>query len=167
MIPVTIRLLGSWALLAAVGMAQRPALPASELHDPQGYPVAFELRTLPTSVQIYTCNGTAWTGPDPDAIVANADRSVIFHHYKGPTWESTDGSLVKGGNAKHYLAPVAKSVDWLELTASGGTGRLARITLIHRIDTSGGVAPSQVCDASHNGELVRVPYSATYRFYER
>jgi hypothetical protein len=144
---------------------------ASELHDPPGHEIVFKLRTLPTSVQIYTCKAAAggalaWTGPDPDAILANSDATLaIVHHYKGPTWESTDGSLVHAGNAKHFLARRENAVDWLELTASDGIQKFAKVAFIHRIDTSGGVPPSQPCDAAHDQQQVRVPYSATYLFY--
>jgi hypothetical protein len=142
---------------------------AAELHDPPGHMILFKLRTLPTSVQIYTCKATdgtfGWSGPDPDAIVANSEETLILHHYKGPTWEATDGSVVRGSNAKHFLAPQAQSVDWLELTAIGGTKQFAKVTCIHRIDTSGGVPPSQPCDATHSQEQARVPYSAVYLFY--
>jgi hypothetical protein len=161
------------ALLAAEGMwGQSPVPKASELHDPPGQSVLFRLQTLPTSVQIYTCKAStdpvkpfAWSGPDPDAIIANSVKTVTLHHYKGPTWEGTDGSMVVGSNAKHFLAPREKSVDWLELTATNGTGQFAKVAFIHRLETSGGVPPSQPCDTSHNLEQVRVPYSATYLFY--
>lgn len=154
-------------LSGAVMLAQSPIPKASELHDPPGTAIAFQLRTLPTSVQIYTCNGSAWTGPDPDAIVVNADRSLIVHHYKGPTWEATDGSLVKGSNARHFLAPRAGAVDWLELTAGSGTQQFAKLVFIHRVEPVGGVTPAQACDAAQSGVQVRVPYTATYLFYER
>ncbi len=155
--------------LASISLGQTPVPPASELHNPPGHSVLFRLQTLPTSVQIYTCKATggafAWSGPDPDAIVSNPLHTVTIHHYKGPTWEATDGSIVRGSNAKHFLAPREKSVDWLELAASGGTQKFSSVDFIHRIDTSGGVAPSQPCDAAHDLEQVRVPYSATYLFY--
>lgn len=156
------------ALFCSLVLLGQSSIPnASELHDPPGYAILFKLRTLPASVQIYTCKpATGWTGPDPDAIVAGSDtRLPVVHHYRGPTWESTDGSIVRGGNAKHYRAPKEKSVDWLELTASSGTQKFANVSFIHPIDTSGGVAPAQPCDATHDQEQVRVPYSATYLFY--
>ncbi len=140
---------------------------------PAGHHKVFEFQTLPTSVQIYTCKAAAsdtfaWSGPDPDAILQTRDKSMTLHHYKGPTWEGTDGSIVKGSNARHFHPAREQAVDWLELSASGGTQQFARIDFIHRIETQGGVAPdraSHACDATHAGEQVRVPYSATYEFY--
>ena len=156
------------AMLSPGLWAQKSTPPASQLYDPPGHSVLFKLHTLPTSVQIYTCKPAsgsfAWSGPDPDAILSNADNTLTLHHYKGPTWEATGGSVVRGSNAKHWLASRKGAVDWLELTATG-TQKFSGVDIIHRIDTAGGVAPSQPCDASHNQEQVRVPYSATYLFY--
>jgi hypothetical protein len=123
-------------------------------------------------VQLYSCKptdqGFAWTGPDPDAILTNSDRTLTVHHYKGPTWEATDGSIVHsdGKLAKHFLPNNKDAVHWLELPAQDPTRQFAKVTFIHRIDTSGGLPPSdKACDAQHAGDQERVPYSATYLFY--
>lgn len=149
--------------------AQAPLPKASELKDPAGQAVLYKFQTLPNSVQIYTCKTAAgkyaWTGPDPDAVMATAGEKLILHHYKGPTWESTDGSLVRASHATHYQATQSGAVDWLELTAAGGTRKFARVSNIHRIETSGGVPPASTCDAAHDAEQIRVPYQATYLFY--
>jgi hypothetical protein len=165
-----------WVLLASVVLsfaaAQNPLPDASGLKEPEGHAVLFKLHTLATSVQIYTCKAStdpakpfAWTGPDPDALVSNNEKTLTVHHYKGPTWEATGGSIVKGSGAKHFKAPREKSVDWLELTATNGTRQFAKVDIIHRIDTEGGIPPQSPCDASHDQEQARVPYSATYLFY--
>jgi hypothetical protein len=46
-----------------------------------------------------------------------------------------------------------------------GTGVMAQVTFIQRINTKGGKAPASGCDAGHAGQEVRVPYSADYRFF--
>src|ERR1700761_8447836 len=98
-------LVSSWTLVAQT--AQSP-LPSSELKDPQGQKVQFEFKTQPNSVQVYTCKptsqGFAWSGPDPDAILMNSAKTIIVHHYKGPTWEAADGSIVRsdGSLARHF-----------------------------------------------------------------
>lgn len=132
----------------------------------------FKFHTLPTSVQIYTCKpstqGFAWTGPDPDAILTNQQKTIIVHHYKGPTWEATDGSIVRsdGALARHFLPNHKDAVHWLELPAKEGSKEFRNVTLIHRIDTSGGIAPPlSSCDEQHAGEQDRVGYSAIYLFY--
>jgi hypothetical protein len=62
--------------------------------------------------------------------------------------------------------PTDKSaVHWLELPAKSPAGQFAKVTFIHRIDTSGGLPPEKPCDAQHAGDQERVNYSATYLFY--
>ena len=158
------------AALALAQTAQAP-LPNAEMKDPAGQKIAFRFQTLPNSVQIYTCKPAgqsfAWAGPDPDAIMIDSAHKLIVHHYKGPTWEATDGSIVRseGPLAKHFLPADSSAVRWLELPAKDGTGQFAKVTFIHRIDTTGGLPPSQPCDAQHAGDRERVAYSATYLFY--
>lgn len=156
-----------YRLLSIVALAAltRAAPPATDLRNPNGYAVVFDAETLPTSVQIYTCAAGKWAGPDPDALISGA--GLIIHHYKGPTWEASDGSVVHGSNAKHFAATKSGAVDWLELDASGGTGKFAAVRYIHRIKTSGGVAPASGCDNAHSGQQTRVPYIATYVFYAK
>jgi len=171
---------GLLLILSAFSLAGQTAqspLPNSEMTDPDGQKVRFKFRTLPTSVQIYTCRQTnqtyTWAGPDPDAILTNNDltnsaKALTVHHYKGPSWEATDGSLVRsdGSLAKHYLPNNKDAVHWLELPAKGPTKQFARVKVIHRIDTSGGLPPSdKPCDAQHAGDQERVNYSAVYLFY--
>lgn len=159
----------SWSLTGQT--AQNP-LPNSELKDPDGQKVLFQFQTLPNSVQIYTCrrtdSGFAWAGPDPDAILTNHEKTITVHHYKGPTWEATDGSIVRsnGALAKHFLPQSKNAVHWLELPAQEPAKEFGKVTFIHRIDTSGGLPPSdKPCDAQHAGDQARVNYSAVYLFY--
>jgi hypothetical protein len=160
-----------WPLALAAQSAQNP-LPNTELKDPDGQKVQFRFQTLPNSVQIYTCKqtgqGITWSGPDPDAILISRDKTMTVHHYKGPTWEATDGSIVKsdGAQAKHFLPANQNAVHWLELPAHDPAKQFANVTFIHRIETSGGLPPSdKPCDAQHAGDQARVSYSATYLFY--
>jgi hypothetical protein len=44
---------------------------------------------------------------------------------------------------------------------------LAGVTFIQRIETKGGTAPHDGCDAGHAGEARAVEYTATYLFYGR
>ncbi len=159
----------SWPL---AGQKAANPLPTADLKTPDGQKVRFRFQTQPHSVQIYTCRqtsqGFAWAGPDPDAILISADRKLIVHHYKGPAWEATDGSMVRsdGSLARHFLPQNKDAVHWLELPAKVQSKQFGRVTFIQRIDTSGGLPPSdQPCDAQHAGDQERVPYSATYLFF--
>jgi hypothetical protein len=158
--------------LSLLGQTARNPLPNSELKDPNGQKILFKFQTLPNSVQVYTCRqtnqGFAWAGPDPDAILTNSDKTITIHHYKGPTWEATNGSMVRSDSAlaKHFLAANANAIDWLELPAKEPTKQFGNVTTIHRIDTSGGLPPSnKPCDAQHASDQERVNYAATYLFY--
>jgi hypothetical protein len=46
-----------------------------------------------------------------------------------------------------------------------GSGMLSSVTTVQRLNTKGGKAPASGCDAAHNGDEVRVSYSADYLFY--
>jgi hypothetical protein len=160
----------SSALPLAGQTAQNP-LPNLGLKEPEGKQVQFRFQTLPTSVQIYTCRqsgqGFAWVS-DPDAVMTNKEKTLLVHHYKGPVWEATDGSLVRGDGpqAKHYLPQNPDAIHWLELPVKTATGQFATVSLIRRVDTTGGVLPDgKPCDAQHAGDQERVGYSATYLFY--
>src|SRR5271170_2785351 len=95
--------------MALAGQTAQNPLANSELKDPDRQKVRFKFKTLPNSVQIYTCKqanqGYAWSGPDPDAILTNDKETLIVHHYKGPSWEATDGSVVRSDAAlaRHFL----------------------------------------------------------------
>jgi hypothetical protein len=158
--------------LPLVGQTAQNPLPNSELKDPDGQKVQFRFQTLPNSVQIYSCRqtnqGFAWSGPDPDAVLMNDEKTLTVHHYKGPTWEATDGSIVRsdGSLARHFLPNNKDAVHWLELPAKGPAKQFARVKVIHRIDTAGGLPPTEKpCDAQHSGDQERVNYAATYLFY--
>jgi hypothetical protein len=91
----------------------------------------------------------------------------IGRHYAGPTWELSDGSKVGGKVVARADAPDGKAIPWLLLDATShtGTGRLAGVSAIQRINTAGGTPPGQPCDLAHLNAEVRVPYEATYFFY--
>jgi hypothetical protein len=164
-------LLVLWSFSLAGQTAQNP-LPNSDLKDPTGQRVQFEFHTLANSVQIYTCKqinqAFVWAGPDPDAILIDAAKTLAIHHYKGPVWEATEGSLVRsdGKLARHFLPDKKDAVHWLELPAQEPSKLFERVTFIRRIKTEGGLPPSdKACDEQHDGAQERVSYSATYLFY--
>ena len=80
---------------------------------------------------------------------------------------SADGSSVVGSKLRSVQND-ATAVPWLLLQATShdGAGRMSKVSFIQRLHTSGGLAPTTGCDAAHSGQTARVPYSATYAFYE-
>jgi hypothetical protein len=120
--------------------------------------------------QIYACDGSGghfqWTFVAPAARLFDGDREVGTHG-DGPVWHDEDGSSIHGQLVAKSPSPDAGSIPWLLLKGiePAGSGVLSKVELIRRSDTQGGVAPATGCDAQHVGELVRVPYTATYSFY--
>jgi hypothetical protein len=141
-------------------------LPPS-LAVPAGHELAFALDA--EGVQIYACTVSggshAWVFQAPEAQLSETSAPA-GKHYAGPTWEATDGSKVVGAKVDG-VTPDAAAIPWLLLRASSkaGSGRMAEVTYVQRIKTSGGNAPSGGCDADHAGAATRVPYRAVYCFY--
>ena len=120
--------------------------------------------------QIYECKaGTdgklAWAFREPIATLFENGKTV-GRHYAGPNWEHADGSAVTGkaiGNAPGATAndiPLLK----LEVVARRGSGALANISTVQRINTVGGKLDG-ACDKA--GAWRSVPYSADYVFLRK
>jgi Protein of unknown function (DUF3455) len=121
------------------------------------------LQAVGSGDQVYGCVNDRWALKAPDAKLLNQEGSVIGRHFAGPTWQLNDGSWVKGRAVAKQVAPDATAVPWLLLESVGGTGRLATVRFIQRTETHGGSAPDGSCSQS---AMRRVPYTATYSFYE-
>jgi hypothetical protein len=146
--------------------AHAPDLSACpDLEVPEGNREAFHLYA--TGVQLYFWNGTSWGYGGPEATLS-ADpngNSVVGVHYGGPTWVSTSGSGVIGKPVKPCTVdPTA--IPWLLLEAqhSKGPGIFENVTYIQRVNTTGGMAPTD--EGSYLYEYRRVPYTAEYVFYK-
>jgi len=88
-------------------------------------------------------------------------------HFRGPTFESFDGSSVLGMLDGRADAPdPERDIPWLRLKAvsTQGDGVLAGVDFIQRLETRGGVAPAGACDPASDA-TVAVPYRARYVFY--
>ena len=122
-------------------------------------------------VQIYTWNGNDWGNAVPRATLFDEDGNVVIAHFgtpNGPAWRSNSGSEVVG-----KLPPKRADVDpenaipWLLLEANAnlthGPGVLAGTSLIHRVNTVGGLAPKVA--GTQIGQVAEVPYIADYFFY--
>ena len=163
---VFLGLLVATLVLNAFGQ-QSPA--STSIDPPNDERLLLELHA--EGVQIYSCvlDKTAlnWKFHGPEAKLANSDRSNAGTHYAGPTWKLLDGSEVKGTMVGTKPSPDSGSIPWLPLKVArhAGEGKLQKAEYVTRTDTKDGVAPSSGCDASHQGEQSRVPYSAIYRFY--
>lgn len=149
-----------------------PVLPSplcDNLAVPNGNEVVFHVYAV--GVQIYTWNGSAWVFVAPAAVLY-ADpghNALVGMHFltpgQGPTWETKSGSLVIGAR-QAACTPDPASIPWLKLRAvsSQGPGVLDGVTFIQRVDTLGGIAPTD--PGTTVGQEADVPYMAEYYFYQ-
>ena len=121
--------------------------------------------------QIYTCQPVAasfqWVFQAPVARLFDQNGAEVGTHADGPTWTMQDSSSIQGVLQTKQPAPDGANIPWLLLKAvkPQRSGILTAVEFIRRSDTQGGVAPATGCDATHKGDLARVPYAATYTFY--
>jgi hypothetical protein len=151
------------ACVAVPALAQTP-----DAVTPKGVKAAM---TLTGSGPLgYECKNTdgkfAWAGPVPNAKLTDKAGKDVGKYVAGPKWELADGSTVTGKQVA--VSPAAAGSIPLQLVeASGGTKQFAGVTHIQRINTKGGVAPSDACDAKSVGTKKEVGYSADYVFFKK
>jgi hypothetical protein len=155
--------------LAHAQKASQPDIPAA-IQAPPGEQVVLQAHA--SGSQSYTCQAGAdgkfaWTLKAPDAALKDEKGQVIGSHFAGPTWKLNDGSEVIGKAAAHVDSPDPSSIPWLLVNAVGhsGTGLLANVTTIHRVNTHGGKPPSEGCDEPHRNAETKSSYTADYYFY--
>ena len=177
-VPIVLAFLAAIAVIggltwsaAAQGTPTADNVPAN-LSPPAGSVLLFELNAR--GVQIYACEAKpddasafVWTFKAPEAELLNRRGELVGHHFAGPTWQGLDGSAVAGKALESADSPDTGSIPWLLLEAKehAGSGAFSTITFMQRLDTTGGAAPAEGCDADHAGDEVRQPYEATYAFY--
>ena len=144
---------------------------SAELPDAIAAPGELLIATIHAQgAQVYECKADAsgalaWQFREPVATLLN-DGKTIGRHYAGPNWELTDGSAVIAKVAARAPGASANDIPLLklEVTSRRGTGALAGITTIQRLNTKGGAAQGP-CETA--GAFLSVPYSADYAFYEK
>ena len=130
------------------------------------------LQAYGKGVQIYDCPFVDFAKATPHAVLFTGDSDegdLVAIHFKGPSWQATDGSIVVGdaANAKHVVAPDSDGVDWLLLPAKTNTGNglFSKVTYIQRLFTDGGKATLAGCNQVQGQTQELVEYSAQYLFY--
>ncbi|MCA1428085.1 MULTISPECIES: DUF3455 domain-containing protein [Bradyrhizobium] len=120
--------------------------------------------------QVYECKAgldgkLAWAFREPIATLLSESKT-IGRHYAGPNWELADGSAVTGKAVGNAPGATAADIPWLKLdvTTHRGSGVLAPVTTVQRINTQGGKLDG-ACDKA--GEFRSVPYSADYVFLKK
>jgi hypothetical protein len=150
---------------ATVSLHQAPDLGACDSLAVSGQSkVSFHVYAK--GVQIYSWSGMSWTPVGPSAVLyASANfQGVVGTHSFGPTWESNSGSKVVATVLKRCTAD-PNAIQWLLLgaTSAEGPGIFARTKYIQRINTVGGLAPTE--PGTVVGEQRSVPYTTEYVFY--
>ena len=173
--------------LAAKPEIVPPPVPAN-LEVPAGHKAFLEGRAFGT--QNYICmpsaSGFSWTFFGPQATLFNEDMGQTMTHYLSPnpvengtpraTWQhSNDTSAVWAmaiANSSDPAYVEAGAIPWLLLrvvgAAQGPTSgdKLTETMFIHRVKTSGGIAPADGCaTATDVGKRSLVPYQTDYIFY--
>ena len=165
----TLKVLAASLVIAVQAYAQTPDVPAP-VKAPEGHKAA--MTWTGTGELTYECrakvdNGAMfeWAFVGPDAKLTDTkSRAPMGRYYAGPTWEAADGGKVTGKQVA--VAPSSPGNIPLQLVkADVGSGTLEGVTYIQRVNTKGGVAPSDRCDAAASGAKKTVSYSADYVFY--
>ena len=176
---------------ASVARAERvtpPRVPA-DLEVEDGNKAFLKGHAIGT--QNYLClpsgQGFAWTLFGPQATLFDDQGRQLITHYLSPnpaeaytpraTWQhSRDTSavwatLVQPSSDPLFVAPGA--IPWLLLQMAGtfdgptGAAKMAKTSYIHRVNTTGGIAPATGCAmATDVGKRALVPYEADYIFYK-
>jgi hypothetical protein len=120
--------------------------------------------------QVYECKAggdgkLGWAFREPIATLM-ADGKTVGRHYAGPSWEYSDGSAVTGKAAGNAPGATPADIPWLklEVISRRGSGALAGVTTVQRINTMGGKLDG-ACDKA--GTFRSAPYSADYVFLRK
>jgi hypothetical protein len=123
--------------------------------------------------QVYDCkenpangNKIEWVFREPVAVLYTLRGALAGIHGVGPFWTNVDGSRVKGSSpVPETKFSGSSNIPWLMLTGipEPAPGVFARVTIIQRIDTRGGVAPASAC---RKGATASIDYTANYVFWE-
>ena len=174
----TFAILAAAALLSACSMGpmtMSPKVDNAALPEAVRVPAGQTLRMVATGVGeiTYECREKAaaagqfeWAFVGPVATLYSADKKNVGKYYAGPTWEASDGSRVTGKQlAVSPATPGNIPLQLVKTDPAMGSGAMAGVTYIQRLNTKGGVAPSMACDAASKGRRLPVAYEADYVFY--
>jgi hypothetical protein len=162
----------AWPLAQAAPAAPaQPDVP-TEIRVPDGNKLFLIAHAI--GEQIYSCDATAsgfrWALVAPRADLYDDHGKLIATHFRGPTWQATDGSNVVGRRDTDITVD-ATAIPWLRLSAaaraSGLDGDRLAAAFIQRIATTGGLIPSpDECNAGTADTENEVPYTADYYFWK-
>jgi hypothetical protein len=158
-------------LLAIIAVTARPSAASAQVPPALAAPGESSVVTLHAEgAQVYECKAgndgkLAWAFREPIATLL-LDGKTVGRHYAGPNWEHVDGSAVTAKAVANAPGQSAGDIPWLKLEVTGhrGSGTLAGVTTVQRINTRGGVHAG-ACDQA--GALHSAPYAADYVFLRK
>src|SRR6476469_9912678 len=138
-------------LLLSGALTSAPAAP-TPLPDAIAAPGETVVLTMHAlGAQVYECKAStdgksAWAFREPIATLM-VDGKTVGRHYAGPNWEHSDGSAVVGKAAASAPGATPADIPWLklEVISRRGSGVLADVTTVQRINTAGGMLQG-ACD---------------------
>jgi Protein of unknown function (DUF3455) len=159
----------SCCLVAAVALATQSA--RADVADTVAAPGERPVTVVQAiGAQVYECKPDAqgnpkWKFREPIASLM-IDGKTVGRHFDGPNWEMVNGSAVTAKVVARAPGATPRDIPLLklEVTAHRGAGRLASVTTVQRLNTSGGVLDGSCPSA---GRLMSVPYTAEYRFLQK
>jgi len=177
-IRTTLALIAVPGLSACATQGGAPMAPFSQaaLPDavkvPMGHRVVME--TMAAGDITYQCRAKKdmagqfeWVFVGPDAGMKDRSGKMVGKYYGPPaTWESNDGSKVTG--AQLAVAPAGAGNIPSQLVKANpamGMGAMQGVSFIQRVNTRGGVAPSDSCSAANLDKKQVVTYVADYIFW--
>lgn len=157
------------------------AVPAAAITAPGGLPPrlqpsaaeepAFMLSA--EGVHVFECkpggpDGFTWSFVAPDATLFEGSRTAATQSVPN-LWESSSDRSSVTAVARATQSAAEGDLPWALFGAQplSDTGLFAGVTSIQRINTAGGVAPSQACSEDSAGSELRIPFTADYYFYRR
>lgn len=153
---------------STVKASDPPVLPeeCSSIAVGEGNKLAFHVYAR--GVQLYKWNGSTWDFVAPVATLYAEENffGEVGTHYVGPKWESKSGSIVEGRRVLGTgCTPDPTAIAWLKLSKfeTSGSGIFSSITFIQRVNTTGGLPPTN--PGTSPNEVQGVPYTAEYYFY--
>lgn len=124
--------------------------------------------TYECKVKVAIAGTHEWTFVGPVAVLTDkTTKATVGKYYAGPTWEANDGSKVTGKQLAVSLGNAGSiPLQLVQAAPAIGTGAMTGVTCIQRVNTKGGVAPTDTCAAENVGAKKTVTYEADYLFYK-
>jgi Protein of unknown function (DUF3455) len=107
-------------------------------------------------------------GHSSHRTLTDRDNKTVGSYFNvPPTWQANDGSQVVGKQLAISPAPAGNiPLQLVQAASYKGEGAMKSVTYIQRLNTVGGVAPSDTCDAGKVGTKKQVKYKADYLMYK-